>query len=181
VRLERARTALVVVDVQERLFPHIHEHESLERELVRLARGIGVLSVPVVVTEQYVKGLGPTIPSLARALGSAYTPLEKMSFSCCGDDGFVAALERTECQHVLLCGIETHVCVYQTASDLIARGYHVHLLSDAVGSRSPHNRDVGRRRIEAAGAFPTSVEMALFELLGVSGTDEFRAVSKIVK
>jgi nicotinamidase-related amidase len=181
VRLERSRTALVVVDVQERLFPHIDGHEALAAELVRLARGARALDLPVVVTEQYVKGLGPTISPLRDALGDAYAPLEKMTFSCCGDEGFVAALERTGCRHVLLCGIETHVCVHQSAMDLVARGYYVHVVTDAVGSRRSSNRTLGVHRMELAGALPTSVEMCLFELLVTAGNDEFRTISKLVK
>jgi nicotinamidase-related amidase len=180
-RLERDRSALVVVDVQERLFPHIDEHAPLERELTRLVSGVRALSLPIVVTEQYVKGLGPTVPTVREALGEAYAPLEKMTFSCCGDRGFLAALDQTGSQHVLLCGIETHVCVYQTAMDLVARGYYVHVVTDAVGSRRAHNRTLAVHRMEHAGAVLTSVEMALFELLGTAGTDEFRAVSRLVK
>jgi len=180
-RLDRARTACVLVDVQSRLFPHIHGHEELETELVRLVRALRVLEVPSVVTEQYVRGLGPTLPSLVDALGDAYAPTEKMAFSCCGESAFHELLDAPDCRHAPLTGIETHVCVYQTALDLVARGYYVHLVSDAVGSRTSRNRDLAIRRMEGAGAIPTSVEMALFELLRVSGTDEFRAVSKLVK
>lgn len=179
--MERERTGLVVVDVQERLFPHIHEHDALEAAIGRLVHGARMLALPILVTEQYVKGLGSTIASVREALEDAYAPLEKLAFSCCGDDAFVDALSGSGCRHVLLCGIETHVCVYQTAIDLLARGYYVHLITDAVGSRAPADRDVALRRIERDGALPTSVEMALFELLRVSGTSEFKAVSKIIK
>ncbi len=180
-RLERDRTALVVIDVQERLYPFIHGREKLEQELVRLVKGIRTLALPIVVTEQYTKGLGPTLPSLRDALGSDYRPLEKMSFSCCGDKPFLAELEKTGRQQILVCGIEAHVCVYQTAIDLLDQGYRVYLVADAVGSRAAANRDLAIHRVEQGGGMLTSVEMALFELLGVSGTDEFRAISKLVK
>jgi len=179
--LERSRAALVVVDAQERLFPHIHAHEALEQALVTLVKGVRELALPVVVTEQYVKGLGSTIPAVQDALGEAYQPLEKMSFSCCGDNRFLEALLATGRSDVILCGIETHVCVYQTATDLLDRGYRVHLVTDAVSSRTPENRDLAIQRLLNAGVTPTSVEMLLFELLGVSGTPEFKAISKLVK
>jgi nicotinamidase-related amidase len=179
--LEPDRTALVVVDVQERLFPHVHDHTDLERELIRLARGTRELGLPTVVTEQYVKGLGSTIATLRDALGEAYEPLEKMSFSCCGDNRFLDALVATGRSDVILCGIEAHVCVYQTATDLLDRGYRVHLVTDAVSSRTRANRDLALRRLEAAGVILTGVEMLLFELLGVSGTPEFKAISRLVK
>jgi len=180
-RLERDRTALVIVDVQERLFPHIHEFTLVEDALVKLVRGAQVIGVPILVTEQYAKGLGPTIASVREALGEQYAPIEKMSFSCARDNTFLAALAHLGRPHVLLCGIETHVCVYQTAVDLLDRGYHVHLVSDAAGSRSPRNKKLAIRRIEQGGGLMTSVEMALFELLEISGTAMFKAVSKLVK
>ena len=180
-RQERDRTALVVIDVQERLFPYIHDHDSVESETVRLIRGIRTLNLPIVVTEQYTKGLGPTLASVRDALGESYQPLEKDTFSCCGDTPFLDAMEKLGRQQVILCGIETHVCVYQTAIDLLDRGHHVYLAIDAVGSRSPRNRKLAIRRIEQGGGILTSVEMALFELLQVSGTDEFRTISKLVR
>jgi nicotinamidase-related amidase len=180
-RLERARTALVVIDVQERLFPFIHTHEALANEIVRLVRGARRLELPIVVTEQYPKGLGPTIEPVREALGPDYKPLEKMSFSCAGDAAFLTALDGIGREQILLCGIETHVCVYQTAIDLLDRGYRVYLVEDAVGSRAPHNRDLAIRRIEQGGGTLTSVEMALFEILEVSGTPEFKAIVDLVK
>ena len=180
-RLERERALLVVVDVQERLFPHIHEHQLLEKELVRLVEGCRELSLPIVVTEQYTKGIGPTIGSVRDALGDDYRPMEKMCFSCVGDEAFLEAINTLGRQQIILCGIESHVCVYQTAIDLLDRGHYVYLVTDAVGSRKASNRDLAFRRIEQAGGTLTSVEMALFELLVVSGTDEFRAVSRLVK
>jgi nicotinamidase-related amidase len=180
-RLERLRTSLVVIDVQEKLFPHIDGHGALEEALVKLVRGAHVLDLPMIVTEQYVKGLGPTIAPVREALGPAYAPIEKMSFSSARDNSFLDALARLERPHVLVCGIEAHVCVYQTAIDLLDRGYHVHVVTDAVGSRSPRNLELAIRRMEQGGALSTSSEMCLFELLEVSGTAMFKAVSKLVK
>lgn len=134
-RLDRERAVLVVVDAQERLFPHIDGHAALERELVRLVTGCRTLSLPIIVTEQYTKGLGPTIASVREALGSDYDPIEKATFSCAGHEPFVNALDELGRQQVVLCGIEAHVCVYQTAIDLIDRGHFVYLVTDAVGSR----------------------------------------------
>ncbi len=180
-RLEKDRTALVVVDVQERLFPFIHEHERVEQETARLVRGVRTLGLPIIVTEQYTKGLGPTIASVRDALEDDYRPLEKMTFSCCGDKPFMKALEETERQQILLCGIEAHVCVYQTAIDMLDQGFRVYLVTDAVGSRVAANRELALVRVEQGGGYLTSVEMALFELLQLSGTDEFKAISKLIK
>jgi nicotinamidase-related amidase len=178
--LIRDDALLLVVDVQERLLPHIHEHEEMLKNTSVLVRGAQVLGLPVTVTEQYRKGLGPTAPLLS-GLFEPFEPLEKSAFSCLGDAGIEKALAASGRRQVLLCGIEAHVCVYQTARDLIAAGYTVHLAADCVSSRSPRNRRIAVRRMETMGARLTTAEMALFEMLVVSGTDEFKAISKIVK
>ena len=182
-RLDRAKAVLTVVDVQERLMPAIDGADHVVRNVERLIRGCHVLGVPVIVTEQYVKGLGSTVEPLRAALDetSGYRPIEKSCFSAHGSDAFAAQLNALERRQVLLAGVETHVCVYQTARDLLAGGNDVTILADAVSSRSAHNREIALRRLTADGAKLSSTEMALFELLGVSGTDEFRAISRLVK
>ena len=157
--------------------PVMHERAEVERNIERLIRGAHVLGVPVVVSEQYVKGLGRTVEPLRIALEETggYRPVEKACFSAAAQ---LDALDRTQ---VLIAGVEAHVCVYQTASDLLARGLSVTLLADAVTSRSAHNKSIAIQRLTGDGAKLSSTEMALFELLGTSGTDEFRAISKIVK
>jgi nicotinamidase-related amidase len=178
VRLDRNDAVLVVIDVQERLMPVIHDRFEVEQNLERLIRGAQILSVPVLVTEQYVKGLGPTIEPLRQALGESYRPIEKQCFSAHGCAPFAAQLGALDRRQVLLAGVETHVCVYQTARDLLSEGRAVWVVADAVSSRSVRNRDIALQRMMGDGARLSSTEMALFELLGVA---EFRAISRIIK
>lgn len=182
-RLDRNDAVLVVIDVQDRLMPVIHERFDVERNIERLIRGAHVLGVPAIVTEQYVKGLGPTVEPLRRALEetSGYRPIEKDCFSAQGCAPFAAQLAALDRRQVLIAGVETHVCVYQTVRDLLAAGMQVWIAADAVSSRTPRNRDIALQRLVSEGARLSSTEMALFELLVVSGTDEFRAIAKLVK
>ena len=168
----------VLVDVQERLFPHIHEHETLEQNLLRLMKGLQILEVPIVVTQQYTRGLGATIPSLAAEIGSQ-SALEKMHFSCCGSPEFNSELE--EAETVLLFGIESHVCVLQTALDLLEQGKRVAWVDDCIGSRKPHDKDMARLRLIQAGGIPTTYESLLLELCKISGTAEFKAISQLIR
>jgi len=182
-RLERNDAVLVIIDVQERLMPVIHERLDVERNLERLIRGAHVLGVPVIVTEQYVKGLGPTVEPLRRALEetSGYRPIEKQCFSAHGCGPFAAQLDALDRRQVILAGVETHVCVYQTARDLLAAGRSLWVVADAVSSRTPRNRDLALQRLMSEGAKLSSTEMALFELLRVSDSEEFRAIASLVK
>jgi nicotinamidase-related amidase len=182
-RLDRLQTVLVIIDVQEKLMPVIDGGDEVLTNLERLVRGCHVLGVPAVITEHYPKGLGPTVASIRAALtdGNGFNPIEKSCFSagqCAAFAAQVAALER---RHVLLAGVETHVCVYQTAQDLLAGGMTVSIVADAVSSRTARNRAIALERMVSDGVKLTSTEMALFELTRVAGTDEFRAVSRLVK
>ena len=182
-RLDRNRAVLVIIDVQERLMPVIHERFAVELHLERLIRGCHILGVPAIVTEQYVKGLGATVEPLRRALEetSGYRPIEKNCFSAQGCEVFSVQLAALERGQVLLAGVEAHVCVYQTAEDLLAKGFAVTLIADAISSRTAQNKELALRRLVSDGAKLSSTEMALFELLGTAGTDEFRAISGLVK
>jgi nicotinamidase-related amidase len=182
-RLQRAESLLVIVDVQEKLLPVIHGADALVRNLERLIRGFHLLDIPIVVTEQYTKGLGPTVPELAAALRetAGYTPVEKSCFSAYGCGEFLSAMRLARRKQLIVAGIETHVCVYQTVKDLLAADYDVTVVADAVSSRSTENRDIALRRMTADGAKLSTTEMALFELLARSGTDEFRAIAKLVR
>jgi nicotinamidase-related amidase len=173
-------TALVLIDFQERLFPVMHEKEKLLRSVLKLIRGAGVLELPVVLTEQYPKGLGPTLPEI-KALLPDIRPVEKVCFSCCDDESFCRSLEALERRQMLLAGIEAHICVYQTAMALARAGYQVQVVSDAVSSRDPENKSVSLLTLGAAGIGITTVEMALFELLRVARGDKFKRISEIVK
>ncbi|HEY0158766.1 MAG TPA: hydrolase [Thermoanaerobaculia bacterium] len=182
-RLLRDSAVLVVIDVQEKLMPVIDRHKEVARNVERLVRGCHVLGVPAILTEQYVKGLGPTIPAIRTAFEETggYRPFEKSCFSAQGCEPFAAQLAALERRQVLVAGVEAHVCVYQTVLDLIAAGSRVTLIADAVSSRTVENKEIALRRQVAEGAKLSSTEMALFELAAVSGTDEFKAISKLIK
>jgi nicotinamidase-related amidase len=175
-KLERDRTALVVVDVQEGFRPVIGGFEDVARQAATLVQAARVLDLPVVVTEQYPKGLGPTVPELAEHLDGV-EPLPKTIFSAPCADGF----DLQGRDQAIVCGIETHICVMQSALDLVDRGVHVEVAADAVSSRTELNRDVGLERMREAGARLTTVETALFELLRRAGTDEFKAIQKLIR
>jgi nicotinamidase-related amidase len=172
-------TALIVIDIQVALTRVMHEKDRLIDKARRLVQGANALGLPIILTEQYPKGLGHTIPEIAELIEPE--PVEKTAFSCCGEEAFVAAVEALGRRQLLLCGIETHVCVYQTARELAERGYEVEVVADAVSSRTIGNKLIGLDRIKAVGAKLTTVEMALFELLKVAGGDAFKQVVKIVK
>lgn len=180
-RFLKEDTAFVLIDVQERLFPHILEHNDLERNINTLVHGFKELELPIIVTEQYVKGLGSTLQSIQKSLGESYKPLEKMSFSCCGDDNFLAAIRGTNKKNILLAGIETHVCVLQTALDLVEMGFNVGLVTDCVSSRKHSDKEFAIERMKQEGVWMMTKESILFELLKLSGTQTFKNISKLVK
>ncbi|HPQ41221.1 MAG TPA: hydrolase [bacterium] len=178
--LNRDQTVLVIIDVQGKLATLMHGHENLFKNLERLVAGCRILDIPVIWLEQNPLGLGPTIPEIRDQLADL-TPISKMSFSCCRNDEFSAALNESGRHQVLVAGIETHICVYQTVADLLRDGYGVHLVTDAVSSRTAANRDLAIGKMAAMGAELTGVEMALFEMLGVAEGKEFRKILKIIK
>jgi nicotinamidase-related amidase len=173
--LEADRCALIVVDIQEKLLPAIFQKEQLVRNvqiLIRLAR---ILKIPAIVSTQYAKGLGTTIPDIASLLPEAQA-IDKMAFSCFGSDVFCSVLKRLPGNRntVLLCGMESHICVNQTALGALREGYIVHVASDAVGSRTEWNWKIGLERMRASGAVISSTEMMTYELLRSSGTASFK-------
>jgi nicotinamidase-related amidase len=175
-KLDADRTALVVIDVQEGFRRAIPDFDRVARATATLIEGAEAIGIPVLITEQYPKGLGETVPEVAEHLPEVTRPLEKVVFSAAEADGF--DLEGRD--QALVCGIETHVCVNQTALDLLADGVDVQVAEDAVSSRTNENKQVGLHKMERAGAEITSVETALFELLGRAGTDEFKTVQKLI-
>jgi nicotinamidase-related amidase len=179
--LKAEDAVLVVVDVQGKLAQLMHEREQLFAGLVRLIRGCLALGLPVIWAEQNPAGLGPTVQEVTAEMPSGLKPIPKRSFSCCGEPRFLSALEASGRRQVLVCGIETHVCVYQTARDLAAAGYGVHVPADAVSSRTALNREAGLRVIERLGASLTTVEMALFEMLGAAEGPVFKEIARIVR
>lgn len=178
--VRRDEAVVVFVDVQERFVPSIDGMERLIARLEILARGISTLGVPFLVTEQYPRGLGRTVPRVTEALPT-HAAIEKMAFSCWGEERFVAALEATGRPAVILCGIEAHVCVQQTAVDLLDAGFRVFLPADGVSSRFPEDRELALRLLRREGVVVSSVESILFQLLERSDVAEFRAVQALVK
>jgi nicotinamidase-related amidase len=178
--LERGKAVLVVVDIQERLAAAMKKRENVEKNTAILIKAAGIMEIPVIVTEQYPRGLGPTTEAV-KGVFSSYEPIEKLDFSCCGEDSFVSALKDTGRTQIILCGMETHVCVWQTCLDLLEKGYIVHLAGDAVCSRSKDNYMAGLGLMRDAGAVISSTEAVCFQLLKRAGTEEFKAVSKLVK
>ena len=177
---DKRRTVLVIIDFQEKLAAHMHEKEGLTDSICKLIRGVRALDVPVLWAEQNPGGLGPTVAEAAQAM-DGLEAITKMSFSCCGSGPFVQALHALGRDQVLAAGIEAHVCVYQTAVELLGMGYEVEVAADAVSSRTAGNRDIALEKMRCAGVGVTSVETALFELLKVAEGPEFKEILKIVK
>ncbi len=173
-------TVLVVIDIQDRLFNVMADKERLLQNVLKLIGGVQVLEIPVVLTEQYPAGLGPTLPEITRLLPHI-KPVEKVCFDCCDEERFRQELESLKRQQVLIAGIEAHICVYQTAMALLNRGYEVQVVVDCIASRKVENKEVCLTRLNSAGVSPTTTEMALFELLKVGKGDKFKQISNIVK
>ncbi len=170
----------LLVDMQERLLPVINEYERLKRRLVALLGGLNALNVPVVYTEHYPQGLGKTDDGLIAALGDAAC-FEKETFSCVGEPQVIAALRNTERRQVVVVGIEAHICVLQTALDLVAEGFTVHCPADGVSSRLESAREIGLARMAQQGVTVTTVESVLFELMERANTVAFRSVLPFVR
>jgi len=179
-RIIKDDTIAVLIDVQEKLFPHMHEKEELEKNLIRLLSGLIILGVPVLFTEQYTKGLGFTIPSLKEVPG-INAAIEKQAFSCCDEPAFSTELKSYDRKNVILCGIETHVCVLQTSLDLLGSGYQPIVIEDCVSSRKIQDKNTAIKRMRQEGALISGLESVLFELVRVSGTEEFKAISRLIK
>lgn len=180
--LETEQCALIVVDMQEKLLPPIWEKERLVRNVQLLIRMAGILKIPALVTTQYAKGLGNTVPDIASLLPDS-PPIDKLMFSCFGSDVFCSVLKRLPGKRttVLLCGMEAHICVMQTAVGALREGYLVHVASDAVSSRAELNWQLGLDRMRAAGAILSSTEMMIYELLRSSGAPAFRELLPYLK
>jgi nicotinamidase-related amidase len=179
-RLYRERSIALIVDTQERLFPHIDGHEALAGNMARLIRGLAILRVPLLWAQQYTRGLGETIPVLAELLRE-HPRFEKMSFSCCGEPSLLSALKLSGRRCVIIAGIEAHVCVLQTALDLLSERFVPVVPEDCVSSRRPADRAAAIERMRQEGTRITTSESLLFELLGAAGTDTFREISRLVK
>ncbi|MDF1535731.1 MAG: hydrolase [bacterium] len=179
-RIKASGAVLVIVDVQERLAKVMDRREQVEGAIGVLIRVARLHDIPVVLTQQYTRGLGPTVKSLAGQL-EGVEHVEKIIFSCCGEEPFNKALDGLGRKKVILTGMEAHICVYQTALDLIDSGYSLHVPWDAVCSRSDGNRDAALRSMERAGAVITSSETVAFQILGKAGTPEFKEISALLR
>ena len=181
-RLDPNQCTLIVIDIQEKLLPPIFRKEQLVRNAQLLIRLAGIFKIPTLMSTQYSKGLGNTVPEIASLLPDVQ-PLEKVAFSCFGSEVFCSALKRVPGSRntVVLCGMETHICVAQTALAALRDGYLVHIAADAVSSRTELNWQIGLDRMRAAGAVISSTEMIIYEALGSSGTAEFKDMLKHLK
>lgn len=176
--LNREEALLAVIDIQGNLYLAMDEKEFLLANTAKLIKGSNILEIPIILTEQLK--IGPTIPELARLMPDV-KPIIKNSFSCCGDAQFLEALIASGKKQVLVCGIEAHVCAYQTSMDLMERGYEVYVVADAVSSRTAGNREIGIQKLLASGAILTSTEMALFELLKTATDPKSKDLFRIIK
>jgi nicotinamidase-related amidase len=171
---------LVVVDVQGKLAQLMHDKETLFKNTCVLIQSAKILDIPILWCQQVPAALGPTIPQIAELLTDNQS-INKSSFSCCGCDEFNSKLEKSGRKQILLSGLETHVCVYQTAADLLAKGYSVEVIADAVSSRTLDNKQIGLNRIAAEGARVSSTELALFEILKSADHPHFKQIAKLIK
>lgn len=178
--LRRDTTALLIIDIQEKILSAMNNAEMVVDNTLKLIKGFKILNIPIFYTEQYPKGLGPTASVLLEEL-HGLSSIQKLTFSCFGADNLFARLIDNKISQVVVAGIESHVCVQQTALDLIANGFQVNVPADAVSSRRALDYDISLRRLARHKAEITTTESVLFELLNICGTDEFKAISKIVK
>lgn len=182
-KLDRAKAGLMIIDVQERLSA-VMQPEELDWKVGNigiLMQGMKTLGVPVIITEQYPRGLGATLNAIGQHIEKGHPPLDKVEFSCIANEKVAKAVAESGRTQWILAGMESHVCVYQTARDLIAQGMDAFVVYDAVISRAGTNYEIGIRLMERAGAFVTSTEAVLFDLLHKAGSDEFREISPLVK
>jgi nicotinamidase-related amidase len=180
VRILKENCGGLIIDVQERLFPHMFRHQLLLQRLQILIEGLHILDVPVLVTEQYPKGLGPTLEPVKMAL-HGIPVIEKSAFSCCDEPVFTSEAEKLDRSTWIIGGIETHVCVLQTVMDLVSSEQVPVVVADATSSRNPDDKRVALERMKQEGAIVTTTESILFELARISGTTAFKSISKLVK
>jgi len=179
--LDADRALLLICDLQEAFRPAIDRFDEIVKRTAVVAEAAKLMGLPLLVTEQVPDKLGATVDEIRRVLPAESSPLAKTAFSCCGADGFCARLESLRRRQVMLCGIEAHVCMNQTAHELLARDYQVHLLTDCTSSRTAANRELGISKMLGSGALPSSSEMAIFELVRDAKHEQFRAIQRLVK
>lgn len=179
--LDPKRTALVIIDMQEVFRFAISDFAETAARIALVARAAQLLNIPLIVTEQYPKGLGRTANEIKTVLPPTLEPIEKTAFSSCGAQRFVKQLEDSHASQLLVCGIEAHICVNQTTHDLLARGYQVHLLTDCITARAAHNKQAALAKMQQSGALISTIEMALFELMRDAQHEQFKAIQKLIR
>lgn len=179
--LELTQAALVIVDMQEAFRTRIDDFNETVRRIMIVTQAAKLLQLPIIVTEQYPKGLGHTASEIIESLPETVEILEKTTFSSCGATAFQSELENTRATQVLVCGLEAHICVNQTVHDLLANHFQVHLLTDCITSRKQSDKQIALAKMQISGAIPASVEMALFELLRDARHEQFRTIQGLIK
>lgn len=179
-RLKSEKAALIIIDVQTKLLAVMHDYPLLLENLKKFIQAVDLLNIPVILTEQYPAGLGPTHPEIAQLI-PLVKPIEKNTFSCCLAENFMTALRQVNREQLIVCGIEAHVCIYQTCRDLVDKKFEVHLLTDAIDSRRLENKQLAIQKLAQLGVNLSSVEMALFEILRDAHHPAFKAISRIIK
>jgi len=178
--LDAASTCLVIIDIQERFRKAVEGFDAIAHNAATLVHGFSMLDLPVIITEQYPKGLGPTVDPVKQSF-TQWAPVEKTAFSCTLCDAFINRLEALNPKTIVVCGIETHVCVNQTVLGLLHKGYAVHVVTDAVASRKKNDHETALRKMEKAGAIPATVEICLFELLKRADAHHFKNIQELIK
>jgi nicotinamidase-related amidase len=179
--LQLTQSVLAIIDMQDAFRSKIPHFAEIAGRIAIMVQGARLLGLPILVTEQYPKGLGHTAPEIASVLPESLEIIEKTTFSSCGAEQFQSQLERSAAKQVIVCGIEAHICVNQTVHDLLAKGFQVHLLTDCTGSRNLNDRKAATRKMQTSGAIPCSVEMALFELMRDAKHEQFKAIQELIK
>jgi nicotinamidase-related amidase len=178
--LDKGRSGILIVDVQTKLMSVMRRGETVAENIIKLLKLSGLFSLPVLVTEQYPRMMGPTLPEIKKAL-PVYEPLEKMQFNCCSVSGFNERLRSADLKNIILTGAEAHICILQTCMTLLEQGYNVHVPRDAVDSRTEENWQTGLDIMNRAGSVITSTETIVFQVLGRAGTPEFKKMLKMIK
>ncbi len=178
--LTKEKSALVIVDVQEKLLPYVVNKERVVDNIQMLIKFADIMSIPIILTEHYPKGLGKTVPEIAEVLKN-HTPFTKVIFSCCGAEGFISGLRELGVSRIMIAGIESHICVEQTTLDLMYSGFEVHVIADAISSRTTENKNIGIEKMRQFKAVISSTEMAMYEIMERADTKEFKEVLKLVK
>ena len=180
-RIKLEDTLALIIDYQDKIVPAMNKKEELLQNTQKLIEGLKILGVPSIVSQQYTKGLGMTIPEIKELYGEEFSYFDKKTFSCMDDADISEKLASSNKKNIIVCGIEAHVCVLQTVIDLISAGYNVILVEDCISSRKKHDKKIALQRMQSEGAILSTYESILFELTRVSGTDTFKQISRLVK